>query len=192
MNKEQQDKLWLELSEENRERIINDYLDLLSDNGKWINDYTDEERGGAIAQIEWTFGAHNLKPTLTYGGMTKELFKNGAWQVAGREYPSEFVFNEGANEHYFLNCTSEKQGQKLLAISRLLNVAKYLNGDWKPDWEDCRQGKYGIDITDGDITVTHTATYQTSIVYFRTQELAEQAIQILGEETIILALTTDY
>lgn len=74
--KEYQDKLWLELSEESRKRIVNDYLDLLSDNGRWVNDYTEEERSGAIAQIEWTFGPHNLKPTLTYEDICEELKNN--------------------------------------------------------------------------------------------------------------------
>ena len=34
------------------------------------------------------------------------------------------------------NATSKKQLEKLLAINKLMNVAKYLNGDWQFDWND--------------------------------------------------------
>lgn len=183
MNKEQyQDKLWLELSEESRERIVNDYLDLLSDTGRWVNDYTDEERGGAIAQIEWTFGPHNLKPTLTYEDVSTELFgKNNEKQYG--------IFSC----HVF----SDAHCDKISAINALICVAKYLNEDWKPDLRDENAKFYtlGIDNRDNSIKIIEVRpyyTFTTEIVSFEEKEFAEQAIQILGEETIKLALSTEY
>lgn len=38
------------------------------------------------------------------------------------------------------NCKSiiinESNASKLVALSRLMNIAKYYNGDWKPNWSD--------------------------------------------------------
>lgn len=87
------------------------------------------------------------------------------------------------------NCTSEKQLRKLLAINQLMNVAKYLNGNWKPGQINF---KYTIIIT-RDNKVSIGATHlNNEIVYFKTEELAKEAIEILSEETIKLALSTDW
>ena len=90
------------------------------------------------------------------------------------------------------NCTSEKQAKKLLAINKLMNVAKYLNGDWQPNWNDVYEKKWYIFIEDKQIKINNTYRLQCNDIYFKSQELAEQAIEILGEETIKLALCTDY
>ena len=75
-----------------------------------------------------------------------------------------------------------------------MNVAKYLNGDWQPDWDDENSRKWYIKI-DGKkriLCVSGNYYIQISAIYFNTEELAKQAIEILGEETIRLALCTDY
>lgn len=33
---------------------------------------------------------------------------------------------------------------KILAISQLMNIAKYYNGDWEPDWSNSHEYKYSI------------------------------------------------
>lgn len=95
---------------------------------------------------------------------------------------------------YPSNCTSEKQAKKLLAINQLMNVAKYLNGDWKPDWNDDNEKKYTIslDRNNKKINITWNVLVNKCPVYFKTEELAQKAIDILGEETIKLALSTDW
>ena len=93
------------------------------------------------------------------------------------------------------NCTSEKQAQKLLAINKLMNVAKYLNGDWRPDWNDDNELKYIISLDNRNnkkINITWNILVNKCPVYFKTEELAQKAINILGEETIKLALSTDW
>ena len=85
------------------------------------------------------------------------------------------------------NCTSEKQAKKLLAINQLMNVAKYLNEDWKPDWRNEDEKKYIIFIDEQCNRIVIDCKYivNTSIVYFKTKEL-------VGERTIKLALSTDW
>lgn len=93
------------------------------------------------------------------------------------------------------NCTSKKQAKKLLAINQLLNVAKYLNGDWQPDWNspDVKY-KYFIymEPLNDKLYITFSTRYISSFIYFKTKELAQKAIDILGEKTIKLALSTDW
>ena len=91
------------------------------------------------------------------------------------------------------NCTSEKQAQKLLAINKLLNTAKYLNGDWKPDFKDQREAKYILKTEASGLPfIDFWYSVNGSPAYFKSNELALQALEILGEETIKLALSTDW
>ena len=96
-------------------------------------------------------------------------------------------------ENYPNNCTSEKQAKKLLAINMLLNVAKYLNEGWQPNWNNEDEKKYVIYLgIKEEISVSWTIVANGHMVHFKTEELAQKAIDILGEETIKLALSTDW
>lgn len=87
---------------------------------------------------------------------------------------------------------SKKQVEKLIAINMLMNVAKYLNKNWKPNWNNEQECKYYITIHDNTIEVESISVLRCIEVYFKSKELAKQAIEILGEETVKLALCTDY
>lgn len=81
------------------------------------------------------------------------------------------------------------QLEKLLALNKLMNVAYYLNDGWEPDWNDGTQFKYFIYWdTNKIIRIHHNIYFNCGVVYFKSKELAKQAIEILGEETIKLAL----
>lgn len=73
-----------------------------------------------------------------------------------------------------------------------MNVAKYLNKDWQPNWFDNKESKYYIFIYNGKIDISNTVLSNCLEVYFKSKELAQQVIDILGEETIKLALCTDW
>lgn len=95
-------------------------------------------------------------------------------------------------DRYYINNdpTSWEQLQQLLALNKLMNVAKYLNGDWKPDWKDKHQHKWFI-FYDHQLSGLHLAIHYTqrfASVYFKSEELALQAIEILGEEEVKKAL----
>lgn len=89
--------------------------------------------------------------------------------------------------------SSDKQASKLISINKLLNVAKYLNGEWRPNWKEADEKKYFIYICPRDCytSVKSATVHMSDIVYFKSEELARQAIEILGEETIKTALSTD-
>ena len=81
------------------------------------------------------------------------------------------------------NCTSQKHIEKWLAINDMLNVAYYLNQSWYPEWENTNQEKYTIVLKNGKFEVQQI-DIPSSIVYFASPQLAEQAIEILGEESL--------
>lgn len=131
----------------------------------------------------------------TYGEVAKNLF-NGKriWYPSTYGSIEESVMNSGFDEPN--NCTSEKQAHKLLAINMLMNVAKYLNGDWKPNWK-IDERKYTILVDPDNLNTNVVMVYGEDrnighFVYFKTREAAEQAINILGKDIIRLAFSTDW
>ncbi len=132
-----------------------------------------------------------IENKVTYESVAKALFEGkDVWRIGDLVINK---YNRTGYWNYLTNCISEKQAQKLLAINKLMNVAKYLNGDWKPDWEDYNgEFKYYIQLYHKLLNISYTTHYNGSFVYFKSEELARQAIDILGEETIKLALCTDW
>lgn len=111
------------------------------------------------------------------------------------------------NEHYYIDedgsiiktstdwrcpnsAPTKHQLERLLALNKLMNVAHYLNEGSEFDWEDDLQAKYHIFYNNKSktIIIDLNAYLNCGVVYFKSKELAEQAIEILGEETIKLAL----
>ena len=129
------------------------------------------------------------KKELTYEDIAKSLFVNNKTYYIDT-LGSIGVCNLGTVYYDSkINCTSEKQAKKLLAINQLMNVAKYLNGDWEPDFKK-EVPKFFIYINDkNNIDISANYRIKEYFVYFKTKELTKQAIDILGEETIRLALS---
>ena len=101
-------------------------------------------------------------------------------------------YNSEENRNLKNNALSKRQLEKLLAINKLMNVAKYLNGGWQPDWDYIHEMKWYIFIKDKQIRICYADDICCNNIYFKSRELVEKAIEILGEETIKLALCTDY
>lgn len=81
---------------------------------------------------------------------------------------------------------------KIEALNKLIFVAKYLNNGWVPDFNSYESGKFFIGVECDKIYINHVYTRYSHIIYFKSEELAQQAIKILGEETIKLALSHNY
>ena len=71
-----------------------------------------------------------------------------------------------------------------------MNVAKYLNGDWEPNFTNRNQNKWYIyyDFEDLKLDTGICVYYRYSVIYFKSEELARQAIEILGEDEVKKAL----
>lgn len=130
---------------------------------------------------------------LTYEDVSEKLFLNR--EVVHFNDAGEIETSTCEVGHsYPTNCTSEKQAEKLLAINKLMNVAKWLNDGWQPDWNDWAQSKYYIYCSNSPsiLMIDSVTIRQGNFVYFKSKKLAMKAIEILGEETIRLAICTDY
>lgn len=72
----------------------------------------------------------------------------------------------------------ENNASKLVALSRLMNIAKYYNRDWKPNWSDISQRKYYIvyNKSDNAYSVDYNISYTYSNIYFNTKKNAISVI----------------
>lgn len=130
---------------------------------------------------------------LTYDDVARKLFPDNEihyYIESGAQINT--IVNRKFNYTCKNNANSKKQLEKLLAINMLMNVAKYLNDGWKPNWSNKEERKYYITIHDNTIEVESVSVLRCIEVYFKYKELAKKAIEILGEETIKLALCNDY
>ena len=130
-----------------------------------------------------------IKKKIKYHNIAEKLFLNKI---------TYFINVNGEVGSYMLtgnpsranNATSRQQLEQLLALNKLMNVAKYLNGDWEPDWNDRHQHKWFI-FYDHQLSGLYLAIHYTqrfASVYFKSEELALRAIEILGEEEVKKAL----
>ena len=76
--------------------------------------------------------------------------------------------------------------QKCITFKKLLEVADYLNGDWKPDWNDKTEAKFFIlyNHKHKELRVWACNYINSGEVYFSSEESAKKAIEIIGEEEL--------
>lgn len=147
-------------------------------------------------EVDWDNSSMNtirfkpIKKKIKYHNIAEKLFLNKI---------TYFINVNGEVGSYMLtgnpsranNATSIQQIEQLLALNKLMNVANYLNGDWEPDFTDTDKQKWFIDYNSKESILGTDFTfgvYRHSNVYFKSGELARQAIEILGEEEIKKAL----
>lgn len=149
--------------------------------------------GYEIDEVNSTFECVRFKPKqLTY----KDVANNLLSKVYGGYYLDKYgnihsrVSESVTDYSNPVNAFTRNQLKKLLAINKLMNVAIYLNDGWKPNFEDSNEFKWSLLIFCDEIKSYWNTVSRESIVYFKSKELAEQAIEILGEDVIRLALST--
>ena len=83
-------------------------------------------------------------------------------------------------------CTNTDHLSKLITFRKLLEIADYLNGDWKPDWTNDTQYKYIISYNSKTRTFfIQNYWYNPGVICFSSKEKALKAIKIIGEEELI-------
>lgn len=132
---------------------------------------------------------------LTYKDICKKLFGNkeffftnaiGTIEKSSSSLVSPDLINAVNNS------TSYHQLKCIIAKNMLANTAKYLNGEWKPG--KTSEGHFDAWVlytTPNEDFIGWVKIYncsQNSNVLFKSPKLIKQAIEILGEETIKLAL----
>lgn len=127
---------------------------------------------------------------ITYDDILKELFldKIASWVGRTKIYTATIGVVNYNDQN---NCTTEAQAKRLLAFNKLMNIAKYLNGDWKPNF-DGDHGNWNI-CKDGDtLLATYTRNVNKANVYFKSKDLAYEAIRLMGEESLNDLFSTDW
>lgn len=127
---------------------------------------------------------------ITYDDICKKLFlhKRTYWvfdKKIENNVSGYITYND------LSNCTSAAQAKRLAAFNKLQNIAKYLNKEWKPDFSICDK-KWGI-IKDGEsFTPKYIRMVNDANIYFRNEDLANEAIRIMGKESLNDLFSTDW
>lgn len=128
---------------------------------------------------------------ITYDDILKELYLNKtAYFACGEKAIAKRI--QRSREHKdSVNCTSEAQARRMAAFNKLQNIAKYLNKGWKPKF-GCNEENWAI-VKDEECFVTgyNTMTNDGSS-YFKNADLANEAIRLMGEESLNDLFSTDW
>lgn len=81
-----------------------------------------------------------------------------------------------SSENYADAVINTSNGIKLEALNKLMNIAKYYNGDWKPDWSNSNEYKYSIIYNRNTYKVDHNWTSISSNIYFKNKDDAQAVI----------------
>lgn len=90
-----------------------------------------------------------------------------------------------------VKCTTPAQVKRCDAFNKLLNIAKYLNGDWKPDFSSSEK-KWAIREEFGNFEPAFSITENGAKVYFKSEYATEEAIRLMGEESLNDLFSTDW
>lgn len=128
---------------------------------------------------------------ITYDDICKELFfgKNIYWACRDN---FKTAVADGSTYNDVDNCTSEAQVKRLNAYNKLMNIAKYLNGGWKPNFREATQKWFIAEQYFGEYIAKFTYSGNYGIVYFKSKCLANEAIHLMGEDSLNDLFSTDW
>lgn len=138
----------------------------------------DIPEGYEIDKENSTFECIKFKPIkkyLTYKEIAEKLNKDTCFFIAKGEIQSYAQYASYDNPGV---ANSYRQIEKILAINQLMNIAKYYNGDWKPDWNNRYELKYCISfttITNSYNIVGRAQTYLNAI-HFKNMKDAQEVV----------------
>ena len=126
---------------------------------------------------------------ITYDDICKKLFFNKtAYWVRGKNI-EEGVIRESYNDSD--NCTSVAQIKRVVAFNKLQNIAKYLNKGWKPDFCNTEK-KWAIIKSVEGFSPKYIMMTNDANVYFKSKDLANEAIRLMGEESLNDLFSTNW
>lgn len=127
---------------------------------------------------------------ITYDEVIKELYYGKTAYWVGSTRISYAITNENSYND-INNCASEAQCKRMVAFNKLQNIAKYLNKGWKPDFRSHRR-KWSIIKDEESYSPVYILTTNDANVYFKSKDLALEAIRLMGEESLNDLFSTDW
>lgn len=152
-------------------------------------------------EIDWAESAKQERIVFkdkqpTYKDICKELFNEGYYFTDSDGSIRRINCGNPISNLCLNNASTRHQLECILAKNQLANVARYLNSEW--EWELGFNNAFFIMDTSYkedmiDLKVQSYSCYPERMnILFKSEEAAYQAIKILGEETVKLALTPLY
>ena len=83
------------------------------------------------------------------------------------------------------------QAKRLAAFNKLQNIAKYLNKGWKPDFRSPEK-KWCIVKVGESFSIRYNQAINDASIYFKNEDLANEAIRLRGKESFNDLFSTDW
>lgn len=130
------------------------------------------------------------KPT-TYNDIAKELYLNKtAHWISGRNIIHQERQSLSSYEDT-INSTTPAQAKRYAAFNKLQNIAKYLNDGWCPDF--CNYEKKWAIVKEGEnFYPKYNQMVNDASVYFKNEDLTNEAIRLMGEDSLNDLFSTDW
>jgi hypothetical protein len=127
---------------------------------------------------------------ITYGDILKELYlgKTAYWIY---DKNIEFGKQTSYNFEDAVNCTSVAQAKRMVAFNKLQNIAKYLNNGWVSNFNGENKNWF-ICIDDGKYGAKFSKWINDGSVFFNSEEDVEEAIRLMGENSLNDLFSTDW
>ena len=127
---------------------------------------------------------------ITYDDVLKELYyKKTAYWVSSSNIKHATTGEGSYND--INNCASKAQCKRMVAFNKLQNIAKYLNKGWNPDFPGSNNYTICKNYA-GGYSLLGNRKRQAGAIYFMTKDLANEAIRLMGEESLNDLFSTDW
>ena len=127
---------------------------------------------------------------ITYDDICKKLFCNNKIYWAYKDGVDSDMASP-SNYKDVDNCTSEAQVKRLIAFNKLQNIAKYLNKGWKPKFNYNKEN-WCICKEEEDFVPRYNQLTNDGSVYFKNEDLTNEAIRLMGKESLNDLFSTDW
>lgn len=128
---------------------------------------------------------------ITYDDVMKELYveKTAYWTYGKGDVRGEKQGHASCKD--VVNCTTPAQAKRYAAFNKLQNIAKYLNNGWVSNFNG-KNKNWFIRIEDGKYVARFFKWFNNGSVYFKSKEAANEAIRLMGEDSLNDLFSTDW
>ena len=129
---------------------------------------------------------------ITYYDICKDLFYNKKTYWLGNK-KINYLYSDEYNCNDLSNCTSMAQAKHVSAFIKLQNIAKFLNGGWKPKFDGNTEiWDINVAYDSEEYIPCSSVVYNNGMVYFKSEDITNEAIRLMGEGSLNDLFSTDW
>lgn len=128
---------------------------------------------------------------VTYDDVLKELYLNKTAYWLCVKYNILEGKQDDSSYEDSVNCTTRAQVKRCAAFNKLQNIAKYLNKGWEPKF-GCGNENWAIVKDEEGFVPNYNMRTNDGSVYFKNVDLVNEAIRLMGEESLNDLFSTDW